>query len=116
MKIITHVESDGYEATIKDAHVDTIHKVRVQNTDPYYEQNQMLRNNIGKDAVTRDWAMPIGQIPFADYQNLVKKNPELKSKDAKIRTAAWLKVLKTYEQLRTVRKSLIPGSINLHWR
>jgi hypothetical protein len=90
--------------------------VRVQNTDPYYAQNQESRKVIGKAAVTRkgSWSLPIGNIPFADYQQLVKANPDLRSTDPQIATAAWLKLLRSPlgERLRTVNKNLIPDSMS----
>lgn len=113
MKKIVGVAADGYE-TVEVRHGEYRH-TRVQNTDPYYRKNQFLRNTIDKSAATRKggWALPIGSIPFADYQNLVKQNPELNSRDAEIQTRAWLTTLKSgvCEQLRTVPRNLIPQSM-----
>lgn len=113
MKKVVGVAADGYE-TVELRHGEYRH-TRMQNTDPYYAQNQKLRKAIDKAAVTRkgSWALPIGQIPFADYQNLVKKNPELNSRNAEEQTKAWLKTLKSgvCEQLRTVPRNLIPDSM-----
>ena len=105
------VATDGYQTLELDGR--TVRSTRVQNTDPYYKQNAILRNNIDKSAVNRSWALPLGNIPFADYQNLVKVNPVLRSGDAEQRTAAWLDILKSGlgDQLRTVRRNLIPDSM-----
>lgn len=111
MKRTIEQTRDGLETLeVKDG---MVRHTRVQNTDPYYSQNRLLRNNIKKSAVTANWALPIGQIPFADYQNLVKHNPELSSTNAEVNTKAWLKVLKSgvCEQFRTVRRNLIPESM-----
>jgi hypothetical protein len=103
---------DGFEVITIDG--KNYRHSRVQNTDPYYSENAFLRNNIKKEVVNKRWALPVAQIPYADYVELVKRNPELKHTDAKIRTEAWFKFLRTStaEQLRTVRKNLIPGSQN----
>jgi len=113
MKRTIDIAKDGVETLeVKDK---VVRHTRVQDTDPYYAQNRFWRDNIDKTAVTRkgSWALPVGQIPYADYQNLVKHNPELASSDAEVNTKAWLKVLKSgiCEQFRTVRKNLIPESM-----
>jgi hypothetical protein len=110
LKRISDKATDGY--TVHEIDGKHVRVTRVQNTDPYYAENQQLRNNIGKDAVRR-WAMPIAQIPFADYQELVKRNPGLRKGDAQSTTAEWLKLLRTgaAEQFRTVRRNLVPDSM-----
>jgi len=102
--------TDGVEGIVVDG--NKVIRYRTQNTDSYYKENKFRRDNIDKSAVNRHWALPVANIPFADYQNLVKADPELKHTDAKIRTAAWLKLLKTSacEQLRTVRRNLVPDN------
>lgn len=100
--------TDGHEGmVIEDGKAI---RFRTQETDSYYQENQFYRNNIDKAAVTRNWALPVANIPYADYQELIKRNPELSNPDAKIRTREWLKLLRSTacEQLRTVRKNLIP--------
>lgn len=102
--------TDGQESLLLDKSTNTVYKHRTQDTNPYYEFNALMRDNIGKEAVTRRWALPVANIPLVVYQNMLQSNPDLSNPDAKVRTAAWLKVLKTpeLEQLRTVRKNLIP--------
>jgi hypothetical protein len=108
------VAKDGYETLEIDG--KTVRSTRVQNTDLYYKQNQLLRNNIQKSAVNKSWALPIASIPFADYQNAVKKNPALNSLDAQERTREWLKFLRSSigEPLRTVNKKLLPSDMRPH--
>jgi hypothetical protein len=85
----------------------------VQDSNRYFAENQFWRDNIDKSAVTKRWALPIGQIPYSDYQALIKANPDLASKDNEIRTKAWLTLLRSSagEQLRTVRQRLVPDSL-----
>lgn len=111
MKRVIHTAKDGYQTL--EIHGTEVRSTRVQDTDPYYAQNQRLQGLIPKQAVAKRWSLPLGQIPFADYQKLVKRNPELRSKDASVKTKAWLKLLRVADssKFRTVTKNLIPDSM-----
>jgi hypothetical protein len=110
-KQVIDVAADGYEV-LEVSHREVRH-TRVQDSSRYLAENKFWRDNIDKGAATRNWAMPIGQIPYSDYQLLVKANPDLSSGDNEIRTKAWLALLRSGagELLRTVRKQLVPDSL-----
>jgi hypothetical protein len=114
VKKTLEVTKDGYQTLEVDG--TSVRSTRVQNTDPYYSTNALLRKEIKKSAVNKSWALPIASIPFADYQNFTKKNPGLKSFDAQERTREWLKLLSSGigEQVRTVDKKLLPSTMRPH--
>lgn len=108
---VTEVAEDGYAGLKIEG--GQIVNYRTQNVDGIYAFNKLSRDNIDKGAVTRkgSWAMPIANIPVVEFQNLVRVNPDLQSTDAQIRTAAWLKLLRSPEgaQLRAVNRNLVPN-------
>lgn len=84
-EFITHAHEPG-----------KVYTRRTQPTDKtILQRNQDIRNN--KAYKDLSFGRHVACIPLNDYLMLKKKFPELSSRDAETKTAAWAKILKSPE-------------------
>ena len=90
------VDDDSGIRTEFITHAHEPGKVYTKRTQPtadiILERNQ--RKRIEKPLKDLSFGRHVACIPFNDYEILKKKYPDLASKDAKVKTAAWAKILK----------------------
>jgi len=80
-----------------DAHDGTLNRRLIQNNRlQILEQNRALRNEGVKDMSFMRWAL---SIPEVDFMNLVRKYPDLQSRDANSKTRAWRRFISSAESV-----------------
>ena len=90
------VDDDSGIRTEFITHAHEPGKVYTRQTQPTADiiLNRNQRMRIEKPERDLSFGRHVACVPFNDYQILKKKYPDLNSKDGKVKTAAWAKILK----------------------